>query len=279
MDLVKVLHCMLRVCGTVTREEGKKEHMAVTSPAPFCACACPRACPRARPAHASAVQVGNLLEMMGYVRAPRTGDDKRTINLLSLQDHLKSGEFWATGAQIGLNLLEMNEHISNRAAWGTLSTLPMYRRGFDNFGTVPFKLVFCIVAAAFMGLEHQLSSEEVVTFGKREITKHEEQWKARLPCAIRALAVSYRPSRLQVIFSSPKGKPLKVAERQIVSQAAKKASAPAPIPTPPPPALDRGITQVRFGLACCAGQRIICSRCCSLSWRSRRRRSWRVPSS
>jgi hypothetical protein len=226
------------------------------------------------------VQVGNLLEMMGYVRAFRTGEDKRTINLLSLQDHLKSGEFWATGAQIGLNLLEMNEHISNRAGWGTLSTLSMYRRGFDNF-EVPFKLVFCIVAAAFKGLEHQLSLEQVVTFGKREITKHVIQWQARLPCAIRALAVSYRPSRPQVIFSSPKGKQPKGAERRIavVSQAAKKASAPAPIPTPPPPALDPGITQVRFGLACCAGQRIIRSRCCSLSWRSRRRRSWRLPSS
>jgi len=226
------------------------------------------------------VQVGNLLEMMGYVRALRTCEDKRTINWLQLQDHLKSGEFWATGAQIGLNLLEMNEHISNRAGWGTLSTLSMYRRGFDNFGAVPFKLVFCIVAAAFKGLEHQLSSEEVVTFGKREITKHEKQWQARLPCAIRVLAVSYRFLRLQVILNSPlkpKGKGSKAANPiAAVPPVANKASGPAPIQ---PPALEPGITLVRFGLVCCAGQRIIRSRCCSLSSRSRRRRSWRLPSS
>lgn len=268
-----VIKDMLRVCGTVIREE----HNGVArsrSALSVCVCA-----PCALTAHVSAVQVGHLLEMMGYVQRASSGKD-HTVNFQKLQDDCINGRFWADAAQKRVNVEHALQMDGSGVGWGTLSTLPMDAHGSYNFGGLHLKLVFCVVASAHHGLQHKLTLDRVVRFGMGEIRKHQKLWQARWPCAFRVLAVSYRFLRLQVILNSPlkpKGKGSKAANPiAAVPPVANKASGPAPIQ---PPALEPGITQVRFGLVCCAGQRIIRSRCCSLSWRSRRRRSWRLPSS
>ena len=186
MDLGGVIKKIIRACGTVIREE----HDGVARSALSV-----RAC-APRPAHVSAVQVGRLLDKMGYVRPnpeSESCEKKHTVDWVKLQDNCSSGVFWADAAQLGLNVQYARLKDDEGSAWGTLSTLPLDAHGHRTFGGLTLKLVFCIVAAADHGLEHTLTLEQVVRFGMREIRKHEKQWQARWPCAFRALAVSYRP--------------------------------------------------------------------------------------
>ena len=186
MDLGPVTRAILRVCGTVTVDE----HNAVARSA-LSVRVCP---PRARHAHVSAVQVGRLLHNMGYVKPdPASGNKKNSVNWLQLQDDCKSGVFWATAAQQGLNVEDALIRDDEGSAWSTMSLLPMDVRGFRTFEGLHLKLVFCTVVAARLGLDHALTLDRVVRYAVGEIRQNEKLWQVRWPCPFRALAVSYRP--------------------------------------------------------------------------------------